>query len=120
MMNDQCVEQERILATSDTLAELRPELMAGFAAFSQVLKDSRRLPPRLVELVRLRIAFRNQCRPCMSMRYGSAVEDGLTEGLVCELERPEQAPAMTPAERAAVTFGDKFASDHLSITPEDR
>jgi len=119
-MGDQCVEQEHILVTSDTLAELRPELMAGFAAFSQVMKANRHLPPRLVELVRLRIAFRNQCRPCMSMRYGSALDDGLTEGLVCELERPEEAADMTPAERAAVTFGDKFASDHLSITAEDR
>jgi AhpD family alkylhydroperoxidase len=119
-MSDQCLEQERILVTSDTLAELRPELMAGFAAFSQVLKANRQLPPRLVELMRLRIAFRNQCRPCMSMRYGSAVDDGLTEGLVCELEKPEEAADMTPAERAAVAFGDKFASDHLSITADDR
>ena len=83
MMSDQCLEKERVLVTSDVLAELRPELMAGFAAFSQVVKENRQLPPRLVELMRLRIAFRNQCRPCMSMRYGSAVDDGLTEGLVC-------------------------------------
>ena len=120
MMSDRCLEKERILVTSDALAELRPELMAGFAAFSQVMKENRQLPPRLVELMRLRIAFRNQCRPCMSMRYGSAVDDGLTEGLVCELERLEEAADMTPAERAAVAFGDKFASDHLSIAAEDR
>lgn len=119
-MNDQGLAPDRVLVTSDTLPELRPELMGGFAAFSQVMKDNRRLPARLIELVRLRIAFRNQCRPCMSMRYGSAVEDGLTEGLVCELERPEEAADMTPGERAAVAFGDKFASNHLSITEVDR
>lgn len=119
-MNTQCLEAEPLLVTSTTIPELRPELMAGFAAFSQMMKDNRRLPDRLVELVRLRIAFRNQCRPCMSMRYGTAVEDGLTEGLVCELEHPQEAEDMTPAERAAVAFGDKFASNHLSITAEDR
>ena len=119
-MSDQILEAERRLVTSDTLAELRPELLAGFTAFSQVMKDNRRLPARLIELVRLRIAFRNQCRPCMSMRYGSAVDDGLTEAMVCELETPEEAPDLTSAERAAVAFGDKFASNHLSITAEDR
>lgn len=119
-MNAQCLEAEPILVTSTTIPELRPELMAGFAALSRLMKANRTLPERLVELVRLRIAFRNQCRPCMSMRYGSAVEDGLTEQLVCELERPQQAEDMTPAERAAVAFGDKFASDHLSITAADR
>jgi len=119
-MSDQVLEAERTLVTSDTLAELRPELLAGFGAFSKVMKDNRRLPDRLVELVRLRIAFRNQCRSCMSMRYGSAVDDGLTENMVCELETPEEAPDLTPAERAAVAFGDKFASNHLSITAADR
>ena len=119
-MSDQVLEAEPRLVTSATLAELRPELLAGFGAFSKVMKDNRRLPDRLVELVRLRIAFRNQCRPCMSMRYGSAVDDGLTEDMVCELERPEEAPDLSPAERAAVAFGDKFASNHLSITAADR
>ena len=119
-MNEQCLQEEAVLVTSTTLAELRPELLAGFTAFSQLMKDNRQLPARLIELVRLRVAYRNQCRPCMSMRYGSAMEDGLTEELVCELERPAEATDMTPAERAAVAFGDKFASDHLSITEADR
>jgi AhpD family alkylhydroperoxidase len=118
-MDDQRLEA-RTLVTSSTIAELRPELMAGFAAFSRVMKDNRTLPDRLVELVRLRIAFHNQCRPCMSMRYGSAVDDGLTEDVVCSLERPEEAADMTPAERAAVAFADRFASNHLSITADDR
>jgi len=119
-MTDQCLEEEAILVTSTTIPELRPELMAGMAAFSRVLKDNRQLPDRMVELLRLRIAFRNQCRPCMSMRYGSAVEDGLTEDLVCSLEQPEEADDLTPAERAAVAFGDRFASNHLTITADDR
>jgi AhpD family alkylhydroperoxidase len=93
----------------------RPELFEAMTEFEGKLKANRRLPERLVELVRLRIAFHNQCRPCMSIRYGEAVDDGLTEDLVCSLERPTEAEGLTPAETAAVAFADRFASNHLSI-----
>ncbi len=59
------------------------------------------LPPRLLELVRLRVAFHNQCRSCMSLRSAEAIEDGMTEALVCELVSPEEAPDLTQRERAA-------------------
>jgi alkylhydroperoxidase family enzyme len=65
--------------------------------------------------MRLRVAFRNQCRPCMSMRYSDAVDDGLTEAVVCSLERPDEASDMTSAEKAAVAFADQFAANHLAI-----
>jgi alkylhydroperoxidase family enzyme len=91
------------------------DLAQAMWAFSGALKAHRRLPQRLIELVRLRIAFHNQCRPCMSIRYGEAVDDGLTEALVCSLERPAEAADMTPAERVAVAFADRFASNHLAI-----
>lgn len=90
-------------------------LQDAMQRFNATLKAERRLPQRLIELVRLRIAFHNQCRPCMSIRYGEAVDDGLTESLVCSLEKPREAEGMTPAEREAVLFADRFASDHLAI-----
>ncbi len=93
----------------------RPELALGLMSFSGSLKRNRRLPDRLVELVRLRIAFHNQCRSCMAIRYQDAVDDGVTEELVCSLARPSDAPDLTPAERVAVRFGDLFASNHLAI-----
>ena len=46
----------------------RPDLVQGLAAFSGGLKMNRQLPEKLVELVRLRIAFFNQCRSCMAIR----------------------------------------------------
>jgi hypothetical protein len=55
----------------------------------------------------------------MAGRHPSAVAEGLTEELVCEIGQPEQ-PNMTAAERAAVTFAVKFATDHLSITEADK
>jgi hypothetical protein len=39
----------------------------------------------------------------------------VTEDLVCSLARPDEAPDLTDAERAAVHFADLFATNHLAI-----
>jgi AhpD family alkylhydroperoxidase len=98
----------------------RPDLGAAMLALRQALKTHRRLSDRLIELMRLRVAFRNQCRPCMSMRYEDALDDGLTEDMVCSLETPEEAPDMTAAEKAAVAYADRFATNHLAIDAQKK
>ena len=92
-----------------------PDQALGLMQFGRALKLSRSLPERLVELVRLRIAFFNQCRSCMAIRYSDAVADGLTEDLVCSLEHPQEASDLTQAEKSAIRFGELMATDHLSI-----
>jgi AhpD family alkylhydroperoxidase len=91
-----------------------PKVAEALGALNAALKSGT-LPPRLLELVRLRIAFHNQCRSCMAVRYQSAVDDGLTEDAVCSLERPAEAPDLSDAERAALKFADLFATNHLAI-----
>ncbi|KUI12290.1 carboxymuconolactone decarboxylase [Mycobacterium lehmannii] len=93
----------------------RPDVAAALGSLRAALQSSGTLSPRLVELVRLRIAFHNQCRSCMSVRYQSAVDAGLTEEAVCSLERPEEADDLSDAERSALRFADLFATDHLAI-----
>jgi AhpD family alkylhydroperoxidase len=92
-----------------------PEIAKQVAALGGSFMEHRTLSRRLMEMVRLRIAFHNQCRSCMSVRYSSAIDDGLTESVVCSLERPFEAPDLTEAERAAVRYADLSATDHLSI-----
>ncbi|HLY57898.1 MAG TPA: carboxymuconolactone decarboxylase family protein [Stellaceae bacterium] len=92
-----------------------PEIAKGLAAFATAVRQHRNLPERLVELVRLRIAFHNQCRSCMAIRYRDAHEAGVDEALVCSLELPAEAENLTPAEKAALAYADRFANDHLSI-----
>lgn len=96
-----------------------PELAKAFATFGGGLFQNRKLSRRLVELVRLRIAFHNQCRSCMALRYHSAVDDGLTEGAVCSLEKPQDAPDLTAAEKAALRYADLSATDHFAIGEAD-
>ena len=93
----------------------RPEIAAKFVEFGQLMRDEHILPARLLELVRLRVAFHNQCRSCMSVRYSYGVEDGLTEGLVCSLEQPEEAEDLTDAERAAIAYADLMATNHFGV-----
>jgi AhpD family alkylhydroperoxidase len=92
-----------------------PDQTLGLMAFGGALKQNRSLPDRLVELVRLRVAFFNQCRSCMAIRYSDAVADGVTEGLVCSLERPQEAGNLSAAEKVAIRYGELMATDHLAI-----
>lgn len=92
-----------------------PELAKGIVRFNITLKGNRGLPERLIELVRLRVAFHNQCRSCMAIRYQDALADGVTEDLVCSLERPAEAANLSDAEKLAIEFGERMATNHLSI-----
>lgn len=85
-------------------------------AFMAAIYADNSLDPRLVELIRIRVAFHNQCRTCMATRTPGL---GVTEDMVCSLEKPEEAPDLTEAERVAIQFADLFTIDHHSITDED-
>jgi AhpD family alkylhydroperoxidase len=120
--------QLRDLAQADTLPVVQqkmlgvyanaPELAKAFLTFSGALSQGITLRRRLLELVRLRIAYHNQCRSCMAVRYKSALEDGLTEDLVCSLEKPMEASDLTDAEKAAIHYADLAASNHFGISEE--
>src|SRR5690349_3773678 len=63
-----------------------PELAKAFFTFEGAFWQAFTLRRRLLEMLRLRIAFHNQCRSCMAMRTEASLADGLTEDLVCSLE----------------------------------
>jgi len=90
----------------------RPEAMNAFAALQSQILEGGSLPSRLKELVRLRIAFHNQCRTCMAMRYAA---DSLDEGTICSLERPAESEDLSAAELAALEYADLMATNHLAI-----
>jgi AhpD family alkylhydroperoxidase len=92
-----------------------PDLAKGVLGFGACLFQSTHLPRRLIELVRLRVAFHNQCRSCMAIRYQSAMDDGLTEGAVCSLERPQESNDLTAAEKAALAYADISSTNHFAI-----
>lgn len=100
-------QTQAIFAHRPESQRLLGELLSSFGAGA-----TGTLPPRLLELCRLRIAFWNQCRSCMSLRY---MPDVVDEDLVCSLERPEEGDDLSDAEKAALRYADLLASDHLAI-----
>lgn len=108
--------QQRVALGSMTVWANRPDLALAFATFMRSVDEASTLSPRLRELVRLRIAFHNQCRSCMATRSQRATDDGLTEGAVCSLARPEESPDLTDAEKAALLYADLVATDHFSVS----
>ncbi len=101
---------------SDGVWAHRPDLLLPYRSFLKLLSERSLLSQRLIELVRLRIAFHNQCRSCMARRTQAAVVDGLTEELVCQLEAPEEGPDLSDRERAALHYADLMATRHLDIS----
>jgi alkylhydroperoxidase family enzyme len=93
----------------------KPAAAAAVLAVNRVLAQTRELSDRLAELVRLRIAYHNQCRSCMAIRYRDTEGNSVDEGVVCSLERPMEASNLTDGERAALAYADLFATDHLAI-----
>jgi AhpD family alkylhydroperoxidase len=92
-----------------------PDVAAGIGAAMDALRTKGTIGQRTMELIRLRIAFHNQCRSCMAVRYPESLDEGLTEELVCSLEQPDESADLTDAERVALRYADLFATDHLRI-----
>jgi alkylhydroperoxidase family enzyme len=88
-----------------------PATMRAYFDMKATLAREGALGARLFELIRLRVAYFNQCRSCMAVRY---TED-VGEALVCSLERPAEADDLTAAEKSALRFAEMLATDHLSI-----
>jgi AhpD family alkylhydroperoxidase len=109
---------------------------AGLKAFVQVMGHAERfhiefsklyasvrfenhLGNKLTELVRITVANTTKCPVCMAGRLPAAIEEGMTEELVCMLDTPDDGD-FSDAERAAIRFAHKFGSDHLSVDDADK
>jgi alkylhydroperoxidase family enzyme len=100
----------------DSIFDHRPAANAALKGLVGAIAAEGTLSPRLLELVRLRIGFHNQCRTCMAVRYQP---DLVSEDLVCTLEKPQEAADLTADERAALGYADLFATNHFAIGDAD-
>lgn len=96
----------------------RPAIAQGVISLGTGVAQDWTLGARLKELVRLRVAFHNQCRSCLAIRYSDAVNAGVDEDLVCSLENPPAAADLSEAEKIALQYADLFATNHLRIDDE--
>jgi alkylhydroperoxidase family enzyme len=97
-----------------------PELLESFISWyfpwhSNDGTQPTRLPVRLKELVRLRLATFSGCKACKSARMA---EDVVSEQDALGVDGG-QAQAFSAPERAAIDFAEKLAIDHYSIDDGD-
>jgi alkylhydroperoxidase family enzyme len=74
------------------------------------------LPPRLKELIRLRIATLNGCVLCKTVRMAPEVVS--EEEAASGVDRVDES-GFTARERAAIHFAEKMAVDHHNISDDD-
>lgn len=101
----------------DQVYRLRPQYYAIF--MEDYNRSIARVDPVLVELCRLRMATLIGSKLDLSLRYGPAIDAGLTEEKVRELSRYGKSPLFSERERLCIDFAEQFALQSSNISDED-
>lgn len=90
----------------------RPELLTLYRRFYATPWDDALLPPRLLELCRLRTAQLHECEAELAVRDPALVDDATLAGLALW----ERAEGFSEVERAALAIAEKMPWAHHAIT----
>ena len=93
---------------------LRPEMGKAVQGISYAVYSQSRLPARVREAARMRIAQINDCVVCRGWRIPELAEQGVTEELYEHVDDPD-AGDYSEQERLAIEFAERFALDHRSL-----
>ncbi len=93
---------------------LRPEMAMGAGALADAVYEKSKLPARVREAARIRVAMRNQCEVCLGWRDPELEAQGVTEAMYRQV-LADDLSHREARESMAVEFADRFATDHLSI-----
>jgi alkylhydroperoxidase family enzyme len=99
-------------------ALLRPKMAMGMGALSEAVYTNSRLPLREREAARWTIALINDCVVCQDTRARDAAAHDLDEGFYAEVAGWHRSEALTPRERLAAEFAQRFALDHQAMDDE--
>jgi len=104
------------VTTAADLLAARPELAEHRATMLEGLWRDSGVPPRLLELTRLRVAALLHDEAGSAARTPAAVAAGLDEELVDALPGWPTDPRFTPTDRAALAVAEQFVMDCHGIT----
>ncbi len=99
-------------ASLDDLLAHRPELQVKYRAFYGSIREAGLVPPRLLEICRLRMAAIHDCEAEWSQRDA---EVELTEAELAALRRGE-LKGFAPAEQAALVVTERLPYQHHELT----
>lgn len=96
----------------EALLALRPQLQTRYRAFYASIRETGLVPPRLLELCRLRVAAIHGCDAEWANRDP---EVDLSDAELAALQRGELDP-FTDAERAALVVTERIPFQHHELT----
>jgi alkylhydroperoxidase family enzyme len=96
----------------------RPKMAAGMGALSEAVYGNSTLAVREREAARWTIALINDCAVCRDTRARDGVQAGADEGFYAEVASWRTSTALSPRERLAAEFAERFALDHLAMDDE--
>jgi alkylhydroperoxidase family enzyme len=96
-----------------------PQLGAAMAEFSAAVYTKNRLPLRVREAARIVIALANECVVCQNTRDSEGEANGITEEFYDYAAQWRTWPGYSDAERIAMEFAHRFATDHTGLRADD-
>jgi len=92
----------------DSALGLVPETLDLYISLGKSIWESGPLGPAELEVARLRNARKVNCVYCRNVRYDIAIEDGLSESRVEQIEDGFQASELSRREKLIIAFTDQF------------
>ncbi|MGB3231554.1 MAG: carboxymuconolactone decarboxylase family protein [Mycobacterium sp.] len=96
-----------------------PDLGTAMAKFSQAVYTKGRLPLRVREAARIVIAHANECVVCQNTRDADGQAAGVDEELYDHATEWQTWPGYSDAERIAMEFAHRFATDHTGLRDDE-
>ena len=85
-----------------------PVELERFVALEDAVWGESTLAPAVIETVRLHCARIRGCEFCKAVRYTAAIDDGLTEAQIAQMDVPEARGEFSAEQSAALTLVDQF------------
>lgn len=94
---------------------LQPDMAPGLVALSDAVYGRSKLPLRVQEIARMRIALANGCEVCRNARYAEAAEENLDDAFYQHVLQWSTWTGYSTRERLAAEYAEGFAQDHLAL-----
>src|SRR5689334_9689859 len=94
-------------SNAEIAAAYQPELFAQIGQFLEAATRLSALDPVLSEMVRIRGARTHDCRICKATRYRDALDAGVDEAMLAEVDNYEQS-SLPERVKVALRYTDAF------------
>lgn len=102
----------------DSALGLSPETLVPYVAFNHAIWHDGPLSAADVELARLRNARTVNCVFCKAVRYDIAIEAGLDEGKVAQIDDEFESSSLSEREKLIIRFTDYYLQNPTSLSDE--